>query len=459
MTGPIENWRSDLAGVLWPPVLEGTGALVLAAVARLAETQWLPPADIAHQQRRQLAVLADHCARHSPNFATRLSQAELTPADLAQPGGLERLAPLTRRALQAGSGVFCSDIPPSHRPVAINQTSGSTGEPVVVRRTALNHLGSMAVTVRDHQWQKRDAGLRLAAMSAHNHAVKQVPDWGPPLGLLYRTGPALLLPSAIDVGELLTILTRFDPQILVIYPSMLTALIGEIERSGTRLDGLRHLRCMSEMVHPELRARNKAIFGLDLEDAYSSEECGFIALQCPDGEGYHVMAETHLVEIVDGTGRPCAPGETGRVLVTDLHNFATPLIRYDIGDYAVAGGVCPCGRGLPRIDRIMGRERNLICLPDGTRYWPLVGYTRYRAIAPVQQYQLVQHDLHRVEARLVVERPLTGAEEAALAEAIQGGLGYPFAISFSYHRDRLTAGPSGKSEELVSLVDPTHLSH
>lgn len=448
----FDRLRSDIPGLAWPPLVEGAGALLQAYVARLGQTEWLPAAEIAQHQRGQLALLAHHCVAHSPHFALRMREAGLTPGDLAQSGGLECLNPLSRRDLQSAPGVFCDNVPERHQPVGLSQTSGSTGEPVTVRRTALTQLGWMAMTVRDHQWQNRDAGLRLAAMSAHNHAVKLLPDWGSPLALLYRTGPALSLPSAIDVAQLHALLLDFGPQVLVIYPTMLTALLDEIERTGRGLDDLRHIRCMSEMVRPELRLRCQALFGLRLEDAYTSQECGFIALQCSAGPSYHVLAETHLVEIVDFAGRACAPGETGRVLVTDLHNFATPLIRYDIGDYAVAGGPCICGRGLPTIARIAGRERNLLRLPDGSRYWPLMGYTRFREIAPLRQYQLIQHDLARVEARLAVDRDLTVAEEAALAAQIAQALGHPFAIDFTYYRDKLPPCPSGKSEEFVCLI-------
>ena len=77
---------------------------------------------------------------------------------------------------------------------------------------------------------------------------------------------------------------------------------------------------------------------------YSSQEVGYIALQCPENESYHIQAENVLVEILDDDGLPCEPGEVGRVVVTALHNLATPLLRYDIGDYAEVGSPCSCGR-------------------------------------------------------------------------------------------------------------------
>src|SRR6185295_14515719 len=99
-------------------------------------------------------------------------------------------------------------------------------------------------------------------------------------------------------------------------------------------------------------------WGVGVVDVYSSEECGQIALQCPEHEQYHVQSESVLVEVLDDEGRPCAPGTIGRVVLTTLQNFAMPLIRYDIGDFAEPGPACPCGRALPVLTRIVGRVRN-----------------------------------------------------------------------------------------------------
>ena len=80
--------------------------------------------------------------------------------------------------------------------------------------------------------------------------------------------------------------------------------------------------------------------------------------------------ENIVLEIVDNQHRPCKQGEVGRVVITALHNFATPLLRYDLGDFAEFGAPCRCGRGLAVIRRILGRIRNRIRLPDGSSRFP-----------------------------------------------------------------------------------------
>src|SRR5688572_15178401 len=100
MPAQFDNYRSSVSGVVWPPLVEGTGALLLSYLAKLEESEWLPAAAIEAGQLAQLAVLAEHCARHSPAFGARLAEAGLQPSDLGRHGGLQRLPPLTRRDLQ-----------------------------------------------------------------------------------------------------------------------------------------------------------------------------------------------------------------------------------------------------------------------------------------------------------------------------------------------------------------------
>ena len=194
------------------------------------------------------------------------------------------------------------------------------------------------------------------------------------------------------------------------------------------------------------------VFGARVEDLYSSQELGVIAVQCPASDLYHVMAESVIVEVLDPAGQPCDAGDVGSVVVTALHNCATPIVRYDIGDYAEVAAPCPCGRGLPTLRRILGRERNLILMPDGTRHWPLFDAIRFRDIASIRQYQFIQHDRERIEVRVVAERDVSADQERELRGVIQQKLGYPFTLEFTYFDGQLPRTPGGKFEQFVCTV-------
>ncbi|MBN1474013.1 MAG: hypothetical protein JW914_05310 [Syntrophaceae bacterium] len=98
---------------------------------------------------------------------------------------------------------------------------------------------------------------------------------------------------------------------------------------------------------------------------------------------------------------------------------------------------------------IVGRSRNMLLLPDGSRHWPLVGCYRYREIAPIRQQQLIQRDREMVEVRLVVDVPLTSEQERQLSDLIKKALGYPFELKFVYFQERIPLGSRGKFEEFA----------
>lgn len=443
--------RGDVPGNAWPPLFSTHTASLAALVHELDRSQWLDRSEIEARQYRQLGLLAAHLAGHNPHFRARLDAAGLRAADIAAPAGLAALAPLTRQQAQIKDpSIFTPALPKGHGPTNKVNTSGSTGEPVIVHRTAINQLFWLGLTLRYHLWAEPDFRGRICAIRANLRNYGQHPDWGSPVSLFFDSGEGLILGIETDVGFQLDKILAFRPTSLVVYPSNLVALLDEMDARGVAVPELARCRTVGETIAEGLRERVAAV-GAALYDCYSSEEVGYIALQCPDSDMYHIMSETLIVEVVDEDGRPCREGETGRVLVTDIHNHATPVIRYQIGDHAEVGPPCPCGRGLPTLRRILGRERNMIVKPDGTRHWPLTGYKRFRDIAPVSQYQFIQHAPDRIEVRLVTERPLVAAEEMGLKDAICAKLQYPFTLDLVYFEGRLPLGRNGKFEEFLRL--------
>ena len=442
---------------MWPAVPGRAGADLLGQLYQLEQTQYFPEQVLRTRQLQQFAQLARHAGETSEFYRQRFEALGFAPAG---PWTFERLASLpllTRRELLTSAEQIHSQRPPaSHGQWHELQTSGSTGQVVAVRRTGVNQLLWLALSMRDHLWHRRDFRKSLAVVRANVEALEPEPGrefgWGPPVSLLHETGPCYARPLSTDVVELAAWLLEKEPAYLLTYPTYLASLIDHFESSGQRLQQLLQVRTIGETVNPALRTRCQAVLGVPIVDTYSAQEVGAIALQCPDSALYHVHAESLLVEVLNAEGNACTPGETGRVVVTDLHNFATPLIRYELRDYAEVGPACPCGRGLPTLTRVLGRQRNMVVLPNGQRHWPLVGLHHFREVAQILQYQLIQHDLKHVEMRLVTAAPLDAVAEARLTEIVQSALGHAFQIRFSYSETELPRSAGGKFEEFVCRV-------
>jgi phenylacetate-CoA ligase len=147
------------------------------------------------------------------------------------------------------------------------------------------------------------------------------------------------------------------------------------------------------------------------------------------------------------------PGEIGRVVVTDLHNHASPLIRYDTGDWAEMGATCSCGRGLQTLRKVMGRTRNLIRRADGSRYWPMVGmYDFDKLDFLVRRYQVVQHSLTDIEYRIVVDEPVSESQQQDLINLAAAAMGSEFTYRVTQQTSDFAVNPNGKFEEFVCKI-------
>lgn len=424
-------------------------------LAHMESRQWWSAARLRRQQFRDAAVLLRYAREYSPFYAERLKSLDLDYVDEE----LFRSIPLlTRQELQSQRDhLACRQIPEQHGSRLHYTTSGSTGTPVTVDGTMLTSVIWSAVTMRDHLWHRRDHRLTNAAVrwqaddSAMAPAGRELPDWGPPFSEFYATGPALLLNSASPLHAQLAWLRRHNPHYLITHPSNLLGLLQEIADAPAELTQLREIRTVGESLGETTRQRVRDILDVPVVDFYSCQEAGYIALQCPDHPHYHLQAEQLLVEVLDDHGKPCAPGQQGRVVITSLSNYAMPLIRYVIGDYAEVGAPCPCGRGLPVLNRILGRVRNLLTLPDGSRRWPNFGMRDMLRIIPAKQFQVVQHEPARLELRLVVDS-LPGAEQEQQVKAnLARHLQFAGSIDISYH-EQLQRSASGKFEDFVSRI-------
>jgi phenylacetate-CoA ligase len=446
---PSRGLIGNTDGVVWPPVFAQHGHLA-ALTLTLEQTQWLDAKTIAARQGEQLASLVAHHASASPSFAARAAAAGLAASEFTHPDHLRRLPVMSRAEAQQLADGPPATVPQSHRPLFDVQSSGSSGIPVKVHKTQLNRLMWMAMTLRYHDWAESGDFGRMATIRPATGLSDDSPDWGAPVTLFHRTGPIHRISVEVPLEEQAERLIAFRPDTLLAYPSNILALHELGPRGREALKSVTVFRTIGETLPPDLRdlLSKKA----RVADCYSAEEVGYIALQCADTSLYHIMAETLIVEILRDDGKPCRKGEVGRVVVTDLHNLAMPIIRYDTGDYAASGGRCPCGRGLPTISRIAGRWRGMITKPDGSRHWPLTGFYGYRKIAPIRHYQMIQHTVDQIELRLVMAKPLTPAQHDALIAHLHKAIDPGIRFDIQQFSDRLPPGPRGKTDEFISLI-------
>ena len=452
---PLPSAHSTIA---WPALPGPEAALMSAVLPQLDQSQWWSPEEMLGQQLRQANALLVHAYRTVPFYRDRLAQAGFVPGRALTPAVWAQIPVLTRGAVQdAGEALFSTAILERHGKTYNLATSGSTGRPIKARGTRLVQFLWDAFTLREHLWQRRDFAGKLAAIRSFPAGMADYPagavspSWGRSNRGIFETGPSAMLAISTPTDDQLEWLRRQKADYLLTFPSALQELLLHCKREGIANPGLRQVRTLSEALSPETRALCREVWGLEIADLYSTQENGYLAFQCPEQDAYHVQSESVLLEVLDEAGAPCKPGQAGCVVVTGLHNFAMPLLRYAVGDMAEVGAPCPCGRGLPVLKRILGRVRNLLVYPDGRKASPLIRDFHTTGIPEIRQFQIVQRTLRDIEIRVVVARPLTPDEEARVCGWFRERSGHPFAVSITYH-DEIPRGPSGKFEDFRSEV-------
>lgn len=431
----------------------------MSLLFQMERSQWLSPDRLWIHQCRQLTELLTHSYRTVPFYRQRLKEANFNPGKKVTGDLWRRLPILTREEVQeAGVRLRSSAIPRRHGETFTISTSGSTATPVTVQKTWGSQIFFQAINMRDHLWHRPDlSGMLCSIRPEFDMKEASYPRgiswdvWEGPTSDLFETGPSAGLHVHTAIEDQVKWLRRKNPSFLVTVASNLLGLANYCRVEGIRFPKLQYLSTVGEPLTEELRSACREAWGVSAKDIYSSVEVGYMALQCPENDHLHVQGEVTLIEVLDEQGQPCGPGETGRVIATPLHNYAMPLIRYAVGDFAVAGERCSCGRGLPVIEKVLGRTRNMLHLPDGRRFFPNFAGHTFSELAPVQQFQILQKTLDTLELHFVVKRPLTTDEEDAVRGFIRQRLDYPFEINFTYV-DVIERAVSGKFEEFKSEI-------
>ena len=396
--------KSVRSGIIWPAIPDPANGRLLALQQQFEQSQWWPVETLRQHQLHQLEQLLAHAVGTVPFYRDRLR-----PLAGLSPGGLTmeafRQIPVLRRTevQEAGPAHISNRLPKGHGRMIDIRTTGSTGQPVAVKGTAITGQLFRALNLRYHLWHGRDFSGKVAAIrSLMSNTLTEAAKSGRPCQWVagYPSGPMFYFDVTRPVSEQLIWLECQNPDYLLTYPSNLLALLRCAEDAQVMLPRLRQVCTMSEVLDPRVHADCERVWGAPVVDIYACQETGIIAIQCPIHHHYHVQAESLLVEVLDSSGEPCAPGQIGRVIVTDLHNFATPMIRYELGDYAEAGVSCSCGRNLPVLNRILGRSRNMLTLPSGEQFWPSFPAEILMTVEPVRQVQLVQRNLREIDVIL-----------------------------------------------------------
>lgn len=435
------RWRVKTARALWHvhPARPGP------QYRSLLESQWWPRERLEALQAQELRRLVA-AAVQVPYYRKRFQATGVAAADIATVEDIRHL-PITDRQDVEEVGIEGLRAP---RAVGMRiTTSGSLGKPVELLwpLSQMRWLDAGEARARGWLgWQIGERSLEVRCRPVHRpQAISAALLNAQALHAPAIAGAEMArrLVDSLD-GPAPTLVWGVSNALYVVALALLDS--GRTVKTKACWSGGNHL-------HPHYRRAMEEAFACPVYERYATMETGLVAHECPEGGSLHVPTEGLVVEIVRPDGAPAKAGETGDVLVTVLHNRATPLIRYRIGDRAIApqNVACRCGRGLPVFGRVAGRASDVL----RTRSGSLVSAPEAVAaveplLGPVVDFQVVQAADDRLRI-LVVQRdsPSQRSDRERIA-AIFDRLVEPPEPPRVERVDQIELTPGGKLRTLVS---------
>lgn len=428
------------------------GSSRLRVLHQLERSQWASREDLLARQAALLRAQATHAVRTVPYYRGTFAAASIDPERMTV-ADLLRLPILTKSKIrELGTGLVAIGYDP--QALRHHKTGGSTG---VALQTFFE---------RDWEERRNADALRANEWAGWYHGMKVAAVWGnPPVARTWKQRLRSRLYDRIMYLDTMRIerATLDDfverwrrEQPAIVYGHSHSIFLVARHLLEHRIEDLRPRGIVSTsmMLLPHERSAIERAFGCKVTDRYGCEEVALIACECERHDGMHLNIEHLVVEFLDDEGQPVAPGEEGRIVVTDLYNRAMPLIRYEVGDVGVPAGErrCACGRGMPLMERVIGRVADYLKRRDGSLVAgvSLVERTLTK-VAGIEQMQIVQPAIGRLIVNFVPGAGFDGQTQAALAQEFVDGFGEPLDFDFR-QLERIPQERSGKYRFSICLA-------
>ncbi len=283
----------------------------------------------------------------------------------------------------------------------LNSSGGSTGEPARFIQDGEFHAWVVAIKLLFDEWTGCRIGDRKVVLWGSSRDVD-----GSKHPLRTRVGRWLAnerwLPAyGLSDGDML----RHARAIDVIHPAQLLAYVESayelslvLDKSGTIIRPPGAVMTSAGTLYPAMRSQIAEQLKAPIFDRYGSREVGDVACECDHHEGLHVCSPVNYVEVLRADGSPASPGEEGEIVVTNLVNFAMPLIRYRIGDSgAWATRPCSCGRQWPLLAKVTGRMCDTLFTMEGNRIGGEYFVHELRVYDWLKRFQLIQETVDELQ--------------------------------------------------------------
>lgn len=419
----------------------------LLSLFQMQRNQWKSPEEIKDIQDRKLRRLVQFAYINVPYYQRLFDAVGLKPDDIKGVQDLAKIPTTSKRQLSQlpQEELLAKGIDPNR--CRHTRSSGATGTPLSIthRREDLTitNFGFLRALMAHgfKPWHKR-----VEFTGSRN--VPKERAWYEYLGFMRRR----VLSDADEPGFWISELLAWKPQVIIGYVMMLKKLAGAIQDQPIMGIKPAVIFSTSAVLDETTRRLLSTVFGVKVVDFYASEEGRCIAWECDRCPGYHVNADLLIVEILND-GEPAPLGTEGEIVITNLHSFAMPFIRYRQGDVgALAKEQTICRRGLPLLKGIEGRTDDFIVLASGRKLSPRLFYYALWSVPGVTEFRLIQQSLDCLNVEIVITEEFDDQSHQVMLNNLRQLVGNNVEITTSTPSS-IPRGPSEKFRSFISMVD------
>lgn len=419
----------------------------------LEKTQWWNTSELERLQLKRLKHLLKHANENVPFYNKMFKKFSFKPEFVNSVNDLDKLPILTKNIIKNNlEQLYAKNY--AKGDLISSATGGSTGTPMKFFIDKRWGACNMAAAYRAWSWAGYKPGDKMAYLWSARKDLKNSNNIDKFRNYLLKT----IKLDAFNMTEenmqkYTNILSNFKPKIINSYASAMFIYSEYIKKMKVDYINPKSILTTADMLYDYKRKSIKQTFDCDVFDYYSGRETTLHAAECSEHIGYHLSIENAVVEFIK-EDEHVSPGETGKIIITDLCNYAMPFIRYEIGDLGVPSNeICPCGRKLPLMKSIEGRILDTIITPGGKiltgMSFPSI-FADYD-IKGIDEFQIIQKRKNKILIKLVKDKNYNENSLNLYIDIVKKTVGCEMEIEIQFV-EKIDLTSSGKHRPVISEI-------
>jgi len=415
-------------------------------INKVMRQQWYTSDKLKEYQNRKLRCMLQHAYNNSSFYHEKFQKNNITPDDIHGLEDLHRIPFTSKKEIidNFPDKIITKNYRFSR--LVYKKTSGSSGLQMTIATDprcedfydavygrALFNLGYRPWQPMAYFWPPT-----YHRKKTYEHFFLMRKDW---------------LSSTLSPERQAAALAALKPGIIYAFPTSLVAIAKIIEKNRENYKGInpRFIISHAETLFEDSRDYLESVFGCPVYNEYGTTEFVRMAWECKERKGLHIDIDSIILEVLKN-GKPCRPGEPGEIVLTGIHNYAMPIIRYRIGDIGVLSDKpCPCGRRLPLLKRVEGRTDSFLVLPSGRIISPRNIVPLIEKFRQIAEFRLVQEDKDKMVLYIVDNSSAPGDLIARLKKELYNLIDKEVDLKIE-RVTRLEKNERGKMQAVVSKV-------